>query len=79
MPAPAKAKVINAKGRWEGYRIELVGTRRSDGSMFVTSPSLPMFSAVLPDSKWEGITKFLKAFLEINFGRVKEMRLIRDA
>jgi hypothetical protein len=79
MSAQAKARPARSKGHWEEYRIELVGSRRDDGSMFVTSPSLTMFSAVLPDSKWEGITGFLKSFLELNFGRVKEMRLIRDA
>lgn len=79
MTAPAKAKAASSKGHWEEFRIELTGSRRADGSMFVTSPSLPMFSAILEDARWEGVKAFLKEFLEANFGRVKELRLIRDA
>ncbi|WP_131522930.1 hypothetical protein [Nitrobacter sp. Nb-311A] len=61
------------------YKIELVGKRRSDGSLFVTSPNLGPFSAVLRTGRWEDVIGFLKKFLEVNIGRVVELRLIHDA
>src|SRR5438045_2329450 len=57
------------------YRIELVGKRRSDGSLFVTSPNLVPFSAVLVDGNWQGVLSVLKTFLTTNFGPVKDLRL----
>lgn len=69
----------NAKGTWQEYRIELVGKRRHDGSLFVTSTNMAPFSAVLPDDNWEDVLGFLRQFLEANFGHVKNLRLIRDA
>jgi hypothetical protein len=80
--AVRKKKEVAQKQRkniWKEYRIELVGKRRSDGSMFVTSPNLGPFSAVLSDGRWEDVLSFLKKFLEVNFGRVKDLRLIHDA
>jgi hypothetical protein len=61
------------------YKIELVGKRRPDGSLFVTSPNLGPFSAVLSTGRWDDVIVFLKKFLEVNFGRVIELRLIHDA
>ncbi len=61
------------------FNIRLVGKRREDGSMFVTSPNMKPFSAVLHDGKWESVLPYLRKFLEINFGKVKDLRLIHDA
>jgi hypothetical protein len=55
------------------------GTSREDGSIFVTSPNLPHFSAVLPDGEWEGVVNFLKMFIEANVGNVKSITVIHDA
>ncbi len=71
--------ISRKKDTWKEYRIQLEGRRRADGSLFVTSSNLPLFSAVLTDGKWEDVLKFLKKFLQINFGRVKDLRLIHDA
>ena len=60
-------------------RIDLVGKRRGDGSLFVTSRNMPPFNAVIPDGKWESVLQYLLRFLEVNFGPVKDLRLIRDA
>jgi hypothetical protein len=67
------------KGSLREFRIDLVGKRREDGSLFVTSPNMTAFSAVLYDGEWEEVTKYLRKFLEVNFGKVKELRLIHDA
>lgn len=67
------------KGSLREFRIELVGKRREDGSLFVTSSNMAPFSAVLHDGKWDDILKYLRKFLEVNFGPVKELRLIHDA
>ena len=77
--ARRKRAATPAKSVWKEYRIELIGKRRADGSLFVTSPNLGPFSAVLSDGRWEDVLTFLKKFLEVNFGRVKDMRLIHDA
>ena len=61
------------------YRIELVGKRRGDGSWFVTSPNLGPFSAVLKEANWDHVLPFVRKFLEVNFGAVAEMHLVRDA
>jgi hypothetical protein len=70
---------VRRKKTFVEYRIELVGRLRTDGSLFVTSPNLRPFSAVLPNGKWEGVLEVLKVFLKANVGPVKDMRLIRDA
>jgi hypothetical protein len=67
------------KAEWREYRIELNGKRREDGSLFVTSSNLRAFSAVLPGGRWNGVVAILEKFLKINFGPVKDIRLIRDA
>lgn len=61
------------------YRIELISKRRTDGSMFVTSPNLSPFSAVAKDGEWDDVLSLLRSFLEINIGAVIELRLIQDA
>jgi hypothetical protein len=61
------------------FNIMLVGRRREDGSMFVLSPNLKPFSAVLDDGRWESVLPYLRKFLEVNFGKVKDLRLIHDA
>jgi len=67
------------KGSLREFRIELVGNCREDGSMFVTSPNLSHFSAVLPDGEWEEVLDYLKKFLEANVGKVKSMKIVHDA
>jgi hypothetical protein len=73
------ARKRSAKTRWVEFRINLEGRRRPDGSLFVTSSNLKPFSAVLEDGNWEAVKPFLERFLEVNFGRVRDLRLIRDA
>jgi hypothetical protein len=77
-PMSATAKKARNKSEYH-FRIELKGKVRDDGSLFVTSSNLPPFSAVIEDGNWTGVLKYLKRFLEVNFGPVKELRLIRDA
>lgn len=67
------------KGSLREFRITLVGKRREDGSMFVTSPNMPPFSAVLHSGKWDDVLIYLRKFLEVNLCTVKELRLIHDA
>jgi hypothetical protein len=64
---------------WREFRIELVGKRRDDGSLFVTSPNLRPFSAVIHDGNWEEVLQYLQKFLEVNVGPVRGLRLIHDA
>jgi hypothetical protein len=45
----------------------------------VTSSNLKPFSAILENGNWEDVKPFLQRFLEVNFGRVGDLRLIRDA
>ena len=61
------------------FNIKLVGKRREDGSMFVSSPNMTPFSAVLNDDRWEGVLPYLRKFLGANFFNVKDLRLIHDA
>jgi len=61
------------------FNIKLVGKRREDGSMFVSSPNMKPFSAVLHDGQWEGVLPYLRKFLVVNFGKVKDLQLIQDA
>ena len=61
------------------FRIELVGKLRENGTLFVTSPNLGFFSAVLEDGDWEAVIPYIRKFLEANFGPVKAVRLIHDA
>jgi hypothetical protein len=77
--ARRKKEVSQKKSARKEYKIELIGKRRADGSLFVTSPNLGPFSAVLPNGRWEDVLVYLKKFLEVNIGRVIELRLIHDA
>jgi hypothetical protein len=71
---------VNSKERvLREFNIGLVGKRREDGSMFVTSPNMKPFSAVLYDGRWESVLPYLRKFLEVNFGEVRGLRLIHDA
>lgn len=74
MPSARKPRAAKRE-----YRINLVGKRRSDGSLFITSPNMAFFSAVLPDGSWDDVLSHLREFIEINFGRVSDLRLIHDA
>lgn len=67
------------RGSLREFNIRLLGKRREDGSMFVTSPNMKPFSAVLNDGEWENVLPYLRKFLEVNFGKVKDLRLIHDA
>jgi hypothetical protein len=67
------------RGSLREFSIRLVGKRREDGSMFVTSPNMKPFSAVLHDGQWESVLPYLRKFLEVNYFKVKELRLIHDA
>lgn len=67
------------RGSLREFNIMLIGKRREDGSMFVTSPNMKPFSAVLHNGKWESVLPYLRKFLEVNFGKVKDLRLIHDA
>jgi hypothetical protein len=70
---------VARKETWKEYHISLAGKTREDGSLFVTSPNLPPFSAVIADGNWNSVTDHLQRFIEVNFGRVKTIRLIHDA
>ena len=78
MPVTARNKK-SAKTHWREVRIELEGKLRPNGSLFVTSTNLTPFSAVLEDGNWDNVIPFLKRFLEVNYGGVGDLRLIRDA
>jgi hypothetical protein len=74
MSVKAKPKSVERE-----YNIRLEGKRRDDGTIFVTSPNLPPFSAILADGQWEDIIGYLRRFLEVNVGKVRSMRLVHDA
>jgi hypothetical protein len=63
----------------KAYRIELLGKQRGDGSWLVTSPNLGPLSALLREANWDHVFPYVGKFLEVNFGEVCEIRLIRDA
>jgi hypothetical protein len=67
------------RGSLREFRIKLVGKLREDGSMFVTSSNLSHFNAVLPDGEWEDVLDYLKKFLEANVGKVRSLKIVRDA
>jgi hypothetical protein len=79
MPSEDEMTSTQKRGSLREFNIRLVGKRREDGSMFVTSPNMKPFSAVLHDGRWEDVLTYLRNFLEVNFGKVKELRLIHDA
>ena len=74
MLTKAKPKLVERE-----YNIRLEANRRDDGTLFVTSPNLAPFSAVLADGRWEDIVIYLRKFLETNVGKVTSIRLIHDA
>jgi hypothetical protein len=76
MTTKATSKAVKAVER--SFCIMLDGKLREDGSIFVTSSNLPLFSAVLSDGEWEEVISYLKMFLEANVGKVKSIKIIHD-
>ena len=60
------------------YYCELVIKSRDDGTMFVTSDDLPMFSAVVKEDDLDDVLVFVRQYLEKNVGRVHALRFVTD-
>lgn len=58
--------------------VGLIGKRRDDGSMFITSPNLALFSAIVQDRDWDSALALLKAHIEANLGKVTNLRFVDD-
>jgi len=76
--------VLEAKSGREGaemdeYIIEMKGEKRADGSVFISSPDLPMFSAIGHDEKdaLDTALRILKDYLKANVPEFVQLRVVR--
>lgn len=63
----------------DNYVIEMVGERRADGSVMITSPKLPMFSAVGENERaaFDTAVRILREYLSANVPEFVDLTISR--